>query len=79
MYCSEDLRDMREYLVELSDPPVMRNGDGKLKCLEMLFYMLPHNFGVARCDQLYMIVTRCDQESCFLCDHIKLGLLDKLS
>ena len=50
MYGSEGLRDMREYLVELSDPPVMRNGDGKLKCLEMLFYMLPHNFGVARCD-----------------------------
>ena len=79
MYGSEGLRDMREYLVELSDPPVMRNGDGKLKCLEMLFYMMLHNFGVARCDQLYIIVTRCDQESWFLSDHMMPGKLDKLS
>ena len=39
MYGSEGLRDMREYLVELSYPPIMRNGDGKLKCLEMLFHL----------------------------------------
>ena len=40
MYGSEGLRDMREYLVELSDPPVMRNGDGKLKRLDMLFHLI---------------------------------------
>ena len=39
MYGSEGLRDMREYLVELSYPTVMRNGDGKLGYLEMLFHL----------------------------------------
>ena len=42
MYGSEGLSDMREYQGELSVPPSMRNGDSKLKCLEMLFDLIEY-------------------------------------
>ena len=50
MYGSEGLRDMREYQEELSDPPITRNGDGKLKCLEMLFDLIEYSYRL--CDQV---------------------------